>query len=241
MPGIDVLAKQRHLAHAGFGQPLGLGDDLRHRPRHFGAPGIGHDAEGAELVAAFLHGEEGGDAALDDLGALGLRQMLELVLDGVVGLDDLLAAAHPRQHVGQPVIGLRADDQVDGRRAADDLGALGLRHAAGDADQHFAPGHGAFGLHVADAAELGIDLFRRLLPDMAGVEQHQIGLADGVGRGIAVGGQRIGHALRIIDVHLAAIGLDEDLLGRGGRARQRFRPQCRCRRVLSCSSPSGGF
>ena len=63
MPGVDVLAEQRDLAHAGGGQPLGLGDDLRHRPRHFRAARIGHDAEGAELVAAFLDGEEGGDAA----------------------------------------------------------------------------------------------------------------------------------------------------------------------------------
>ena len=58
--GVDVLAEQRDLAHAGIGQPLGLGDDLRDRPRDFGAARIGHDAEGAELVAAFLHGEEGG-------------------------------------------------------------------------------------------------------------------------------------------------------------------------------------
>ena len=61
--GVDVLADQRHLAHAGVGQALDLGDDLRDRPRDFGAARIGHDAEGAELVAAFLHGDEGGNAA----------------------------------------------------------------------------------------------------------------------------------------------------------------------------------
>ena len=63
VPGVDVLAEQRDLAHAGLGQPLGLGDDLRDRARDFRAARIGHHAEGAELVAAFLHGEEGGDAA----------------------------------------------------------------------------------------------------------------------------------------------------------------------------------
>ena len=61
--GVDVLADQRDLAHAGIGEPLDLGDDLGDRPRDFGAARIGHDAEGAELVAAFLHGDESRDAA----------------------------------------------------------------------------------------------------------------------------------------------------------------------------------
>ena len=100
-----------------------------------------------------------------------------------------------RTRVGQAVVGLRADHQIDDRRAADDLLALGLRHAAGDADHHLAARRGALLLELADAAELGIDLFRRLLADMAGVEQDQVGLLDRVGRDIAVGGQRVGHAL----------------------------------------------
>jgi hypothetical protein len=44
--------------------------------------------------------------------------------------------------IGQAVIALRADDQIDQRRAAQDLGALGLRHAARDADLQV--GVGAF-------------------------------------------------------------------------------------------------
>ena len=64
--GVDVLADQRDLAHAGFGQVLDFGEDLLHRPRHFHAARIGHDAEGAELVAAFLHRDEGADAARAD-------------------------------------------------------------------------------------------------------------------------------------------------------------------------------
>ena len=143
--------------------------------------------------------------------AVGRRQMLELVLDRVVGLDDLLAAAGAAHHIGQPVIGLRADHQVDDGRAPQDLLAFGLRDAAGDADRHFAAGALARRLQLADAAELGIDLFGRLLADVAGVEQHQVGLVDRVGRDIAARGQRIAHALRVVDVHLAAIGLDEDL------------------------------
>ena len=61
--GVDVLAEQRDLARAVGDEPPRLGDDCAGRPRIFGAARIGHDAEGAELVAAFLHGQKGGDAA----------------------------------------------------------------------------------------------------------------------------------------------------------------------------------
>ncbi len=60
-PRIDVLPEQGDLAHAGIGQRLRLVDDLLERARHFRAPGIGDNTEGAELVATLLHGEEGGD------------------------------------------------------------------------------------------------------------------------------------------------------------------------------------
>ena len=61
VPGVDVLAEQGEFAHAAPGKPRRLGDDRGDRTRDLGAARIGHDAEGAELVAAFLHGEEGGD------------------------------------------------------------------------------------------------------------------------------------------------------------------------------------
>ena len=62
-PGVDVLAEERDLADAFGREPFGLGDDRLDRPRHLGAARIGHDAEGAELVAAFLHREEGGHSS----------------------------------------------------------------------------------------------------------------------------------------------------------------------------------
>jgi hypothetical protein len=43
-------------------------------------------------------------------------------------------SAHAGEHGGQAVVGLRADDEIDHRRAGDHLGALGLGDAAGDAD-----------------------------------------------------------------------------------------------------------
>src|SRR3546814_19033438 len=68
-----------------------------------------------------------------------------------------------------------------------------------------------------------IDLFRRLLADVAGVEHDEIGvLALGCGHD-ALLGQQLGHALAVIDVHLAAEALDPVgpgiLDGMHGRAR----------------------
>ena len=114
------------------GEAARLGLDVGDGARELGAARVGHDAEGAELVAALLHGEErrrgawpgarSGSAA--NLSSSGKPVSTMLRAPGL-GAGEQLA---------QPVIALRADDQVDDRRAAHDLGAFGLRHAAGDRD-----------------------------------------------------------------------------------------------------------
>ena len=71
--GVDVLADQRELAHARIGEAQGLVEDLCDRARDLRAAGIGHDAEGAELVAALLDREEGRHAAALGLGLRRLR------------------------------------------------------------------------------------------------------------------------------------------------------------------------
>src|SRR5439155_26537258 len=67
--------------------------------------------------------------------------------------------------------------------------------------------------HLLEEVELGKHLFGRLLADVAGVENDQIGVFRGRRRGIAERRHQIGHARRIVDVHLATIGLDEEALG----------------------------
>ena len=180
--GVDVLADQRDLAHAGLGEPLDLGDDLHDRPRRFGAARIGHDAERAELVAAFLHGDEGRYAARARRLAARRRELVELVLDRKLGVDHGALAAFAlrarAQRRGKAVIALRPDHEIDRRRAADDLLALGLRDAARDCDRHAAACARRRLLEHADAAELGIDLLGRLLADVAGVEDDEIGVLD---------------------------------------------------------------
>ncbi|MPL97135.1 hypothetical protein SDC9_43323 [bioreactor metagenome] len=203
---VDVLAKQGDLLHPLRHQLLGLGKDARNRARDLGAAGIGHDAEGAELVAAFLHRQEGGGAT----GRRAFGQLVELVLDREFGVDGALAAGGGGDHLGQAVIVLRTDDQIDERHPAHDLGALGLRNAAGDADLQI----GLRLLERAQPAEVGIDLLGRLLADVAGVEQHHVRLGRIVCQHIALRAHGLGHALAVIDVHLAAVGLDVQFLRR---------------------------
>jgi len=70
-------------------------------------------------------------------------------------------------------------------------------------------------------AQFGIDLLRRLLANVAGVEQDHIRIIGPVGRDIALTAKALGHAFAVIDVHLATIGLDEQLfrLCHGGHPR----------------------
>ena len=213
MIGVDVLTKQGHLAHAGRGQTLGLGDDLGDRPRDLLATGVGHDTEGTELVAAFLHGEKGGHAARLNPSRCGGRKFLELFLGIEFGLDDLAASLHLFNQTVEGVITLWTHHHIDHRRAADDFGAFGLSDAAGNGDQRFLAGAGALFLEAANPSQFGIDLLGGLFANVAGVEEDQIGLLH-VWRFLIAGRrQRVCHPLGIIDVHLAAIGFDENFFG----------------------------
>ena len=114
--GVDVLAEQRDLARAGATRRRASASTAATGRRDFGAARVGHDAEGAELVAAFLDGQEGGDAPA---ARGGVRQVVELVLGGEIGLDHRAAgAAGAGHHLRQAVVGLRAEHDVDVRRAA---------------------------------------------------------------------------------------------------------------------------
>ena len=204
--GVDVLAQQGDFAHAPIRQLSRLFQHRRHRSRPFGAARIGHDAEGAELVATLLHRQEGGRP----LGEAGRGQGVELVVRSEVGADPF--APRPRragQKLGQLVIGLGTDDDIDGRLTPHDLLALGLGDAAGDGDGQVPAGLAPDIAHLAQLAELGIDLLGRLLADVASVQDDEVGGLHVVGDAITQRAQHIGHALAVIDVHLTAVGLDE--------------------------------
>src|SRR5216684_1382037 len=213
MIGVDVLPDQRHFAHAGASEVPHLGDDLFDRARDLRAARVRHDAERAEFVAPFLHGDESRYAAAADRLAAGRRDGVELALGRKLGIDRLVSALGAIEQCGQAMVILRPDHDVDQGRPAQNFLALGLGHAAGDDDRHAAaPGLGA-GLPFANAAELRIDLLGRLLADVAGVEDDQLGRLGGGGFHEAFGNQQVRHTLRIVGVHLTAVRLDVELSG----------------------------
>jgi hypothetical protein len=108
----------------------------------------------------------------------------------------------------QTVQGLRAEHHVDIGRALDNGSAFLAGDAAAHADQH------ALGLEVLDAAQVAEDLFLRLFAHRAGVEQNQVGLVHVLRGLVAFGGmQHVAHLVRVVLVHLAAEGFDEDFFG----------------------------
>src|SRR5262245_18412980 len=104
------------------------------------------------------------------------------------------------------MIALRPHHEIERRRATDDLLSLSLGHAARDRDAYAAPFTRGRLLEHADAAELGIDLVRRLLADVAGIEDDEIRVV-GTGRfDEALGRKHVRPTIGIVDVHLAAAG-----------------------------------
>ena len=87
------------------------------------------------------------------------------------------------------------------------LGAFGLGDAAGERDQRLRA------VLAPQPADVRIGLFGRLLADVAGVEHDEVGVLAVGGRGHALRAEQLGHALAVIDVHLAAEAFDFESLG----------------------------
>src|SRR3546814_13411648 len=103
VPRVDVLAEQRDLARPARDQRPRLGNQIGEGPARIGAARIGDDAIGAELAAAFLHGQEGGGA----VAAVAFRQRDELAFERHVEVDTLGRASW-RERVC-------ADGQISGK------------------------------------------------------------------------------------------------------------------------------
>ena len=208
MIGIHVLPQQRDFTHAALDQIARLVQNAHGRAAHFGPPGIRHHAKGTELVAPFLHCQEGGRAAC----RLGARfQMLEFVFFREIRVERLFPGAGFRLHLGQAVIALGADHQIDSRLAAHDFSAFGLCDA---------PCHPNLQVRIANLERLEppkfrIDLFSCLFTDVTGIQQDHIRIFSRFGFDIALCAQAFSHALTVIDIHLAAICLDKQLFLRG--------------------------
>src|SRR5262245_64399355 len=207
--GIDILTEQRELAGAVVGELPRLRLDLRHRARVLGPARVGYHTERTEFVAALLHGQKGGGPAR--LGSL--RQARKFAGQRKGGLHHRRPVeAGTRHQFGQAMIALRSHDDIDQRRPPHDFRALGLGDAASDRDHRRLSLSAAPRLDLPYATEIGVDLLDRLLADVSGVEDDEVGIRHGLAGRVAGLGQGLADALRILDVHLAAERLDEHLL-----------------------------
>jgi hypothetical protein len=112
----------------------------------------------------------------------------------------------------QAVQGLRAEHDIDVRRAGDDGFALLAGDAAADADHQVRIQL----LQVLDPAEVVENLLLRLLAHRAGVEQDDVGFFRVVGLDDTFGGiEHVGHLVRVVLVHLAPESADEQFFWHG--------------------------
>ena len=132
--GIDILAQQHDLLHAVPDQPAAFVQDLFFAPAPLPSPDIGHDAVGAELIAA-VHDI--------DAGLVGIFAVIGQVFHDTFRLiPDIHIAAVALQGIteifreAEQIVG--AEDQVHERIGPVDLLHIGglLHHTAADADLH---------------------------------------------------------------------------------------------------------
>ena len=233
---IDDLAEKLNLDRALADDMSGFLDDRRGGPHALVTPRVGHDAEGAELIAA-----------LDDrhvgLGGVGPARDAQRERHVVERIDvDLRTRAGARlcrlldEH-WQALDVLRADDDVDGRRAGQKLPAFLLRDASRDRDDWTLAALDSLLTKLAETRE---EFFLGALPNAARVDDDDVGVDVLCGRLVAGLLEEPGHAFRVVDVHLAAVRLNQvfhvNLCGNCGCfAFAVYSPFARVRRVASIS------
>ncbi len=108
----------------------------------------------------------------------------------------------------EPLQCLRPDDDVDQGRAFEQRRAFLLRDAAGDRDDRVAAGR----LQAPQFSETRVELVFSVFADTAGVHDDEVRIGGVFGDLIASLLQQPGHPLRVVEVHLAAKRLDQELL-----------------------------
>src|ERR1035437_8710584 len=192
---VHVLAQQLDLGVALVRYPPSLLKNGRRAAAALFAPGIWHNAVGAELVASFNDG---------DVAAIRVLPGSELGLEGLVSLavvqagDARLARFQASQHLRQFAVGCRPRHQRDIRRPLEDLLALLLSHTPENAEAF--PGLVQF-LIVVEAVE---DLLFRLVADGAGVVKDQAGVFFTFNLPVALLLQCANDLFRVMGIHLAA-------------------------------------
>ena len=130
----------------------------------------------------------------------------------------------------------RAADQVHVRQPLEDFLAVLLRHAAEDADHQA----GLAALQALELADIAVHALLGVRAHRAGVVEHHVGFLGRGGLFVAGAPQRGERQLGVQLVHLAAEGVDEDLVRHTGfliiLAMNSPSPPSCCGRNSSCAS-----
>src|SRR5262249_37602104 len=216
---VDDLAEQRDLARAVGDQAAHLVDELGDRAAGLAAAALRDDAVGAGPVAAVDDRDPAGRTARPGqrpgplapaLAERGLeRRVLQLGREvdpnrrrrGRGGARRLRAALDALEEAVELD---RAEELVDVRRLAGQLGVVGADHAAADRDRNPGPTP----LQLFQLAELAERLLLGRGAYRAGVQDDVVGLVEPAGRAQTAALQLPGELLRVGLVHLAADGPD---------------------------------
>ena len=216
---VDVLAQQGHFAHPVGHQGTDLVHDALRPPAGLSAPHIGHHAVGTVVVAALHDGDKTRHRILHH------RSTGPVDLDKAVGHDHVhqrpFAGLDPSHQAWQPAHGLGAENQIHVRGPLKDAPGGLLGHASAHRDAH----PGTPPLNSGQPSEQAENLLFGLGADGAGVDDHKIGRLGRGHRPIPQRPDAVGHQVGVVDVHLAADGLDvEALSGHGTFGRRSLRP-----------------
>ena len=198
--GVHVLAEQRDAAAAARHQRLHLAQHVAGRARHLAPAGVGHGAEGTELVAAVLDRHVGGVGRAVARGdAPELIGMVERHRAARLqrGVDrrgrDHTGSADQLRELWQVV---DAEHQVE---QAQELGLVLRQDAAGhESEQRPLP------LPPVPLVDAAVDAVDRLLAHRAGHHAEQVGLPLLLRLGEAGSLQHRRDPLRVRGIHLAA-------------------------------------
>ena len=204
--GVHVLPKQRDLLHAGRHVALGLGRDILQRARFLASAHVGHDAVGAEVVAADGDGQPRRPIVLARRRQLGGKRR-----GGVEHLHLMAALLDGRfDQTGKRAEVVRAEDHVEMRQFLDELLAVALADAASHGDDALRKRRARAQRHVFERGHLAVQARVGRLAHAAGHERHDVGVFDRLDRQRAKALEHAGDALGIVLVHLASERADAE-------------------------------
>ena len=203
----DDLPQERDFFHSAPPQFAALGHDVGNAPAALLASGVGHDAEGAILVAPLHDADERGHgfravARKDMLAYPGFARFL------LRHVHDAFPAASQQipEILRRAVKLLRAQDKIDVGQPIDQFLAPALRHAAQEAKKLAGP---VFLPLANERGHLAHRLLFRQVAHAARVQQHHIRHLFGRRQGVALAHQLRRDRFAVALVHLASVGFDK--------------------------------